>query len=63
MLKLGKNKDGQNFTDDQLANISLEEVMAIIETQEPGAFAKKAKAPAKKAPIKKAPAKKAPIKK
>jgi DNA topoisomerase-1 len=50
MLKLGKNKDGQNFTDDQLANISLEEVMAIIETQEPGAFAKKAKAPAKKAP-------------
>jgi len=63
MLKLGKNKDGQNFTDDQLANISLEEVMAIIETQEPGAFAKKAKAPAKKAPAKKAPAKKAPIKK
>ncbi len=63
MLKLGKNKDGQNFTDDQLANISLEEVMAIIETQEPGAFAKKAKAPAKKAPAKKAPAKKAPVKK
>jgi len=63
MLKLGKNKEGQNFTDDQLAAISLEEVMAIIETQEPGAFAKKAKAPAKKAPAKKAPAKKAPVKK
>lgn len=43
MLKLGKNKEGSNYTPEQLAAISLEEVQAIIETQEPGAFDKKKK--------------------
>lgn len=47
MFKLGKNKDGQNYTPEQLEHISLEEVKAIIEAQEPGTFEKKAKAPAK----------------
>ena len=48
MLKLGKNKEGNNFTSEELAEISLEEVQSIIEKQVPGAFDKKKKAPAKK---------------
>lgn len=58
MLKLGKNKEGQNFTDDQLANISLEEIKAIIVAQDPTAFTQKAKAAPKKAAAKKPAAKK-----
>jgi hypothetical protein len=48
MLKLGKNKEGNNFTSEELAEISLEAVQSIIEKQVPGAFDKE-KAPAKKA--------------
>jgi len=62
MLKLGKNKEGQNFSDDQLAAISLEEIKAIIVDQDPTAFTQKAKAAPKKAAAKK-PAAKAKAKK
>ena len=73
MLKLGRTKNGDKLTPEQVAELSLEEVKAMIEDQKPGAFDKKgakkgakkaAKAPAKAAAAKKtAPAKKAPAKK
>ena len=61
MLKItGKGEKGK-FTPEELAAISLEEVKQMIETQVPGAFAKKAAA--KKAAPKKSAAKKAAPKK
>jgi DNA topoisomerase-1 len=41
MLKLGKKADDTKYTGDELANIALEEVKKIIETQLPDAFVKK----------------------
>ena len=61
MLKLGKNPSGEKWTPEEVAKISLEEVKKMIETQVPGAFAKKTAA--KKAPAKKTAAKKSAPKK
>ncbi|HSK13845.1 MAG TPA: DNA topoisomerase, partial [Phnomibacter sp.] len=62
MLKLsrpGKSK----FTQEEAVLLTLDEVKAIVEAQVPGAFDKKAKAPAKKAAPRKAAPKKAAAKK
>jgi DNA topoisomerase-1 len=61
MLKLGKKADGTKFSPEDLAIVELEEIKKMIEEQVPGAFTKKAKAPAKKSSgsIKKATPKKA----
>lgn len=48
MLKLGKNKEGNKFTNEELATITLDEVKKMIESQLPSAFAKKTKTTAKK---------------
>ncbi len=59
MLKLPKKADDSKYTPEELKDLPLEEVKKIIETQIPGAFAKKTKKPAaKKAAKKKAAAKK-----
>lgn len=50
MLKLGRKKDDNKFTPEELAVIPLDEVKKIIETQVPGAFTKKT---AKKRTVKK----------
>ena len=66
MLKLGRKQDGEKYTAEELAAISVDEVKSMIEAQVPGAFSKKAaakKAPAKKAVAKKAAPKKATAKK
>lgn len=49
MLKLGKRHDGLKYTAEDLAFVELEDIKKMIEEQLPGAFTKKAKAPAKKA--------------
>ena len=61
MLKMGKKADGTKFLPEDLEVVELEEIKKMIEVQVPGAFTKKAKAPAKKAAsnTKKSPAKKA----
>ncbi len=61
MLKLGKNPSGEKWTPEEVAKISLEDVKKMIETQVPGAFAKKVAT--KKAPAKKTAAKKTAPKK
>lgn len=58
MLKLGKNKNDEKFTPEELAALTLDEVKKMITDQIPDAFEKKAKAAKKSAP-KKASAKKA----
>ena len=61
MLKLGRKKNGEKYTAEELATVSLDEVKQMIEQQVPDAFAKKAaakKTAAKKAAPKKAAAKK-----
>ncbi len=64
MLKLGLNKDNAKYTPEELAVIDLEVIKKIILTQEPKAFDKKAKAPAKKtATVKKVAVKEAAVKK
>jgi DNA topoisomerase-1 len=67
MLKLGRKADGTKYEAADLAGVDLETVKAMIELQVPGAFSKKAKAPAKKsatkAATKKAAPKKAAVKK
>lgn len=64
MLKLGLNKDNAKYTPEELAVIDLETIKKIIVTQEPKAFDKKTKAPAKKSvTVKKAAVKKAAVKK
>ena len=62
MLKLGRKEEGEKFTPEELAALSLEDVKKMIETQVPGAFTKQ-KAAAKKAASKKAAGKKAASKK
>ncbi len=59
MLKLGKKADGDKYTSEELALISLEEVKKMIEDQVPDAFATKKKATVKKAAPKKESLKKA----
>jgi DNA topoisomerase-1 len=61
MLKLGRAANGEKLTAEELTSIPLEEVKKMIETQVPGAFAKKTAA--KKAAPKKASAKRAAPKK
>lgn len=63
MLKLGKNAEGEKYTDEELQTISLEEVKKMIEQQMPDAFSVKApkKAAAKKSSAKKAAPKKAKV--
>jgi len=60
MIKIARKKDGEKYTAEDLANISLDEVKKLIEIEEPNAFAKKApkKAAAKKTTAKKTTAKK-----
>ena len=58
MFKLGVNKDNAKYTPEELAVIDLETIKKIILTQEPKAFDKKTKAPAKKTAVKKAAVKK-----
>ena len=54
MLKLGRKADGEKYTAEDLAGISLEEVKQMIVAIDPTAFEKKTKkAAAKKAPAKK----------
>jgi DNA topoisomerase-1 len=48
MLKLPKKADDNKYSPEELKELPLEEIKKIIETQMPGAFAKKTKAPAKK---------------
>jgi DNA topoisomerase-1 len=59
MLKLDRKKDETKYTAEEAATLPLEDIKRMIEAQVPGAFSKKAKAPAKK----KAAAKKSPRKK
>jgi DNA topoisomerase I len=66
MLKLGRKEDGGKFTAEELADISLEDVKKMIESQVPGAFTKKTaakKSASKKSATKKAAPKKAASKK
>jgi DNA topoisomerase-1 len=64
MLKVTKKKDDTKYTAEELSQISLDDVKAMIIAQLPGAFDKKTKkAPAKKSPAKKTAAKKASGKK
>ena len=62
MLKLGKKADGTKYEAADLATVELDAVKAMIELQVPGAFSKKAKAPAKKSATKAATKKAAPKK-
>jgi len=61
--KLSGNGAKGKYTPEELQALSLDEVKKMILIQEPKAFDKKTKAPAKKAAAKKAPAKKAVAKK
>jgi len=67
MLKLGRKADGTKYEAVDLTGVDIDTVKAMIELQVPGAFSKKAKAPAKKsatkAATKKAGPKKAAVKK
>jgi DNA topoisomerase-1 len=62
MLKLGRKADGTKYEAADLATVDIEAVKAMIELQVPGAFSKKAKAPAKKSATKSATKKAAPKK-
>lgn len=62
MLKLGRKKDGEKYTPEEVATLSLEDVKKMIEEQVPGAFTKKPAAK-KAAASKKAAPKKAAKKK
>jgi DNA topoisomerase-1 len=56
MLKLGRKKDGEKYTAEELANLPVDDVKKMIEQQVPGAFTKKVaarKTAAKKAATKK----------
>jgi DNA topoisomerase I len=70
IIKMGKKKykltgSGAKgkYTPEELTALTLDDVKKMIVAQEPKAFDKKTKAPAKKAAAKKAPAKKAVVKK
>jgi DNA topoisomerase-1 len=60
MVKLGRNANGEKFTNEELVSLSLDEVKKMIEAELPDAFKKAA---AKKAPAKKTAAKKTAAKK
>ena len=62
MLKLGRKESGEKYTAEDLAEISIDEVKNIVETQVPGAFTKK-QAAKKTATKKAAPKKKTTVKK
>ena len=61
MIKIARKKDGEKYTNEELAVISLDEVKKLIEVEEPDAFTKKAAA--KKTAPKKVAAKKTAAKK
>lgn len=72
MLKLGQNKAGKKLTEEEVKELTLEEVKAMIIAQDPKAFGKKTAtkkaavkkaAPKKKVTTKKAAVKKAAVKK
>jgi DNA topoisomerase-1 len=66
MLKLGRKTEGEKYTTEEVAALSIDDVKKMIETQVPGAFTKKAaakKAAKKTAAPKKAAAKKSAAKK
>lgn len=64
MIKIARKKDGEKYTNDELVNISVDEVKKMIEAEVPDAFTKAAKkTSAKKAAPKKAAAKKTAAKK
>jgi DNA topoisomerase-1 len=56
-FKLIKKEDGSKYSDEEVANLTKEDVLKMIEEQAPGSVKKK-KEPKKKAPAKKAPPKK-----
>lgn len=62
MIKLGRKKDGEKYTPEELATISLDDVKKMIEVEMPDAFKAKKAAP-KKTAAKKTAAKKAAPKK
>ncbi len=62
MIKLGRKEDGEKYTPEELATISLDEVKKMIEEEMPDAFKAKKAAP-KKTAAKKAASKKAAPKK
>ena len=61
MLKLGRKADGEKYTPEEVATLSLDEVKKMITAQVPDAFTKKVAA--KKAPAKKPAARKTTTKK
>lgn len=61
MLKLGRKKDGEKYTTEELTVLPIDDVKKMIEQQMPGAFTKKVAA--KKAATKRAAPKKAAAKK
>jgi DNA topoisomerase-1 len=66
MLKLGRKTEGEKYTTEEVAALSIDDVKKMIETQVPGAFTKKAaakKAATKTAAPKKDAAKKSDAKK
>ncbi len=68
MLKLDRKPDGEKYTNEEAANLPLEEIKKMILVQVPGAFDKKTKPPARKSadgksPVKKTAAKKTAVKK
>ena len=54
ILSLPRKPDGTRSTAEEAATMTLEQVKSIIESEVPGAFAKKTRSPAKKAPVRKA---------
>jgi DNA topoisomerase-1 len=57
MIKIGRKKDGEKYTNEELATISIDDVKKLIEAEMPDAFKAKKAAP-KKATAKKTAAKK-----
>ena len=62
MIKISRKKDGEKYTNEELATLSLDEVKKLIEIEMPDAFKSK-KVAAKKTAAKKVAAKKTPAKK
>jgi len=62
MIKIGRNKEGEKYSNEELSKISIDEVKKLIEIEMPDAFKAKNAAP-KKAAAKKAAAKKPAAKK
>jgi len=62
MIKIGRNKEGEKYSNEELSKISIDEVKKLIEIEMPDAFKAKKAAP-KKAAAKKTAAKKTAAKK